>query len=272
MTGLSAPSGFAAADCPATDPTSGERLAREHGATAWPTWCSGIRVQSPREASHSRIASAVCGACLPRMLRWSPGTGCSVAASTHRSAWPTTGQGADGAAYVPRQPARFQEVRRGHRCRSKWKAVGIPPRFRFERFQFKEFRFERFRFEHGGLSDATRTLRPDVAVVAALADPGRAVLVSPRRPLLADAALPLLALTHLGESLPWTPSPSWLLAPPGVASGATELADAPERDNDHSRDLGRGGPGEAVQDRLAGQASVEHSLGGRPQLGRVPGP
>ena len=66
--------------------------------------------------------------------------------------------------------------RGGHRYRSKWKAVGIPPRFRFERFQFKEFRFERFRFEHGDLSVAARTLRPDVAVVAALADPGRAVL------------------------------------------------------------------------------------------------
>lgn len=115
----------------------------------------------------------------------------------------------------------------GHRCRSKRKAVGIPPRFRFERFQFKVFRLKRFRFEHGDLSVAARTLRPDVAVVAALADPGRAVLVPPRRPLLADATLPLLALTHLGDSLPRTSSPAWLLAPSGAASGATELADAP---------------------------------------------
>ena len=61
--------------------------------------------------------------------------------------------------------------RGGHHCRSKWRAVGIPPRFRFERFQFKEFRFE-----HGDLSVAARTLCPDVAVVAALADPGRQFL------------------------------------------------------------------------------------------------
>jgi len=70
---------------------------------------------------------------------------------------------------------------------------------------------ERFRFEHGDLSVPARTLRPDMAVVAALADPGRAVLVPPRRPLLADATLPLLALTHLGDSLSRTPSPVWLL-------------------------------------------------------------
>ena len=68
---------------------------------------------------------------------------------------------------------------------------------------------ERFRFEHGDLSVAARTLRPDMAVVAALADPGRAVLVPPRRPLLADTTLPLLALTHLGDSLPRTSSPAW---------------------------------------------------------------
>jgi hypothetical protein len=103
--------------------------------------------------------------------------------------------------------------RGGHRCRSKWRVVGTPPRFWVERFQFKEFRFERFRFEHADLSVAVRTLRPDVAVVAALADPGRAVLVPPRRPLLADATLPLLALTHLGDSLSRTPSTAWLLAP-----------------------------------------------------------
>ena len=98
--------------------------------------------------------------------------------------------------------------RGGHRCRSKWRAVGIPPRFRSERFQFKEFRFE-----HGDLSVAARALCPDVAVIAALADPGRAVLVPPRRSLLADATLPLLALTHLGDSLSRTPSPAWLQAP-----------------------------------------------------------
>jgi hypothetical protein len=68
---------------------------------------------------------------------------------------------------------------------------------------------ERFRFEHGDLSVPARTLRPDMAVVAALADPGRAVLVPPRRPLLADTTLPLLALTHLGGSLPRTSSPAW---------------------------------------------------------------
>jgi hypothetical protein len=68
---------------------------------------------------------------------------------------------------------------------------------------------ERFRFEHGDLSVPARTLRPDMAVVAALADPGRAVLVPPRRPLLADTTLPLLALTHLGDSLPRTSSPAW---------------------------------------------------------------
>jgi hypothetical protein len=44
-----------------------------------------------------------------------------------------------------------------------------------------------------------RTLRPDVAVVAALADPGRAVLIPPRLPFLADATLLLAALTHLGD-------------------------------------------------------------------------
>jgi hypothetical protein len=103
--------------------------------------------------------------------------------------------------------------RGGHRCRSKWRVVGIPPRFWLERFQFKEFRFERFRFEHRDLAVAERTLRPDVAVVETLADSGRAVLVPPRGPLLADATLPLLAPTHLGDSLSWTPSPAWLPAP-----------------------------------------------------------
>jgi len=53
---------------------------------------------------------------------------------------------------------------------------------------------ERFRFEHGDLSVAARTLRPDMAVVAALAAHGRAVLVPSRPPLLADTTLPLLRL------------------------------------------------------------------------------
>jgi len=52
------------------------------------------------------------------------------------------------------------------------------------------------------------------------------------------------------------------LAPSGAASGATELADAPEQARRSLRDSGRDGPGETVQDRLAGQADVEHSLGG----------
>src|SRR6185437_3162973 len=104
--------------------------------------------------------------------------------------------------------------------------------------------------------------RPDVAVVAALADPGRAVLVPPRRPLLADATLPLLALTHLGDSLPRTPSPAWLLAHQERLAEQQSSRTPRNGHNDHSRDSGRGGPGEAVQDRLAGQAGVEHSLGG----------
>lgn len=89
------------------------------------------------------------------------------------------------------------------RCQSERRVVGIPPGFRSGLVQL-----ERFRFEHRDLAVAARTLRPDVAVVATLADSGRAVLVPPRGSLLADATLPLLALAHLGESLSRTPSPA----------------------------------------------------------------
>ncbi len=90
-----------------------------------------------------------------------------------------------------------------HRCQSERGVVGIPPGFRSELFQF-----ERFRLEHRDLAVAARTLRPDVAVVATLADSGRAVLVPPRGSLLADATLPLPALAHLGESPSRAPSPA----------------------------------------------------------------
>jgi hypothetical protein len=145
-----------------------------------------------------------------------PGRTCGTQACGYRKftsphATPDTHN--EAAALNPQVPKRWPPallVTTG-RCR---KAVGIPPRFRFERFQFKEFRLDRFRFEHGGLSVAARTPRPDVAVVAALADPGRAVLVPPRRPLLADATLPLLALTHLGDTLPRLAEPQGSRTPP----------------------------------------------------------